>query len=97
MGRVLVLGADGFIGRHIAFELRALGWDVRTLARRTGRLQAMGFQVLRADLLRPETHAAAFWRPHVAGRDVVNAAGLLTGSARAFAAVQVLAEPDLWG
>ncbi|WP_345790967.1 NAD-dependent epimerase/dehydratase family protein [Gymnodinialimonas phycosphaerae] len=25
---VLVLGADGFIGRHIAFHLRAEGWDV---------------------------------------------------------------------
>ncbi len=91
MRRVLVLGADGFIGRHIAFALRARGWQVLASARRTGRLEAMGFEVLAADLTRPETHDPAFWAPYLEGRDLVNAAGLLTGSARAFEAVHVLA------
>jgi nucleoside-diphosphate-sugar epimerase len=51
--RVLVLGADRFIGRHIAFALRDAGWDVTAQARRTGRLAAMGFAVLPADLTDP--------------------------------------------
>ncbi|WP_395542788.1 SDR family oxidoreductase [Neotabrizicola sp. sgz301269] len=87
-GRVLVLGADGFIGRHIVFALRAAGWEVIAQARRTGRLQAMGFRTLRADLTDPACHDPAFWRPHLpSGAALVNAAGLLTGSESAFAAV----------
>ena len=46
---VLILGADGFIGRHIAFHLRDLGWDVTASARRVTRLARMGFATLRAD------------------------------------------------
>ncbi len=97
MRRVLVLGADGFIGRHIAFELRARGWEVLASARRTGRLEAMGFEVLGADLTRPETHDPAFWAPHLEGRDLVNAAGLLTGSEAAFEAVHVKAPRAAYG
>ncbi len=96
MKRVLVLGADGFIGRHIAFELRARGWEVLACARRVGRLKAMGFQVLQADLTQPETHAPEFWQAHLAGRALVNAAGLLTGSASAMQAVHVLAPRALY-
>ncbi len=91
MRRVLLLGADGFIGRQIAFYLRAAGWDVLASARRTSRLQAMGFATLKADLADPQTHAPRFWAPHLTGRDVVNAAGLLRGAARRLEAVQVLA------
>jgi len=48
----------------------------------------MGFATLRADLADPATHRPEFWAPHLAGgRAVVNAAGLLTGSDNAFAAV----------
>lgn len=87
-GKVLVLGADGFIGRHIAFALRAAGWDVTAQARRTGRLQAMGFHTLEADLANPACHEPAFWQPHLpSGAALVNAAGLLTGSETDFAAV----------
>lgn len=32
--RVLILGADGFIGRHIAFALRREGWEVLASAKR---------------------------------------------------------------
>jgi len=53
---------------------------------RTARLAAMGFATVQADLTDPATHDPAFWRPHLAG-DLIYAAGLLTGSAAAFAAV----------
>lgn len=90
--RVLVLGADGFIGRHICYALRAAGCEVLASARRTSALAGMGFAVLRADLADPVTQAPAFWRPHLAGGvHLVNAAGLLTGSEAAFKAVHVTA------
>jgi uncharacterized protein YbjT (DUF2867 family) len=88
--RVLILGADGFIGRHIAFQLRADGWDVLASARRTTRLARMGFDTLRADLASPATHDPAFWTA-AEGRMVVNAAGLLTASDARFEAVHVKA------
>ena len=89
--RVLVLGADGFIGRHVAFALREAGHEVIASARRVDRLEQMGFQTLRADLTRPETHDPGFWAPHLAGSALVNLAGLLTGSEAEFAAVHVQA------
>ena len=89
---VLILGADGFIGRHIAFALRAAGHEVTALARRPERLAAMGFATLRADLTDPACHSPAFWRPHLSGdTHLVNAAGLLTGSEASFAAVHEIA------
>jgi len=45
-GTVLILGADGFIGRHLAFGLRAAGWRVLASARRPSRLARMGFDTL---------------------------------------------------
>lgn len=88
MRQVLILGADGFIGRHLAFGLRANGWTVIAQARNPGRLAAMGFQILRADLTDPATHSSAFWSPHLPeGAALINAAGLLTGTDAAFRAV----------
>lgn len=90
--KVLVIGADGFIGRHIAFHLRARGHEVVAQARSTARLSAMGFAVLRADLTDPAVHDPAFWAPHLApGTALVVAAGLLTGTEAAFRAVHVTA------
>lgn len=85
--KVLVLGADGFIGRHIAFHLRDAGHEVLAQARRPGALAAMGFATLKADLTDPATHAPAFWRPHLEGAHLISAAGLLTGSEAQFRAV----------
>lgn len=88
MRQVLILGADGFIGRHLAFGLRAKGWSVTAQARNPDRLAAMGFQTLRADLTDPATHSPAFWAPHLpSGVALVNAAGLLTGTEPDFRAV----------
>ncbi|WP_284163536.1 SDR family oxidoreductase [Frigidibacter sp. SD6-1] len=90
--QVLLLGADGFIGRHIAFALRQAGHEVIASARRTDRLAAMGFKTVAADLSDPATHDPAFWRRHLQGGvHLVNAAGLLTGNARVFEAVHVRA------
>ena len=58
--KVLVLGADGFIGRHIAFYLRDQGVEVLAHARAPDRLARMGFATLRADLTDPATHDPAF-------------------------------------
>lgn len=85
---ILILGADGFIGRHIAFALRSAGWEVLASARHTARLERMGFATLSVDLSDPACHDPGFWRPRVEGvTHVVNAAGLLTGSAATMAAV----------
>lgn len=89
--KVVVLGADGFIGRHVALGLRAAGHEVVACARRTDRLAQMGFAVLRADLTDPATHDPAFWRPHLKGAALVNLAGLLTGPEADFKAVHVTA------
>ncbi len=85
--RVLLLGADGFIGRHIACHLRAEGHQVLAQARRTRALAAMGFQTLKADLTDPATHDPAFWRPHLDQSHLINAAGILTGTEATFRAV----------
>lgn len=89
---VLILGADGFIGRHMAFAARAAGWRVIAHARRTKALTAMGFETVQADLSTPETHAAAFWAPHLAhGAHLINCAGVLNASQTQFEAVHVQA------
>jgi len=94
---VLILGADGFIGRHIAFTLRSEGWEVLASARRPDRLERMGFRVLKADLGDPATHDPAFWAPHLDGiNHVINGAGLLTGSEAAFEAVHQNAPEALY-
>lgn len=91
----MILGADGFIGRHIAFHLRSEGWHVVASARRTDRLARMGFEVLRADLTDPATHEPAFWGA-AEGAYVVNAAGLLTASQSQFEAVHVKAPAAIY-
>ena len=95
-GRVLVLGADGFIGRHIAFRLRAEGWQVLAHARRPKRLIEMGFETLACDLAAPHASDPAFWKPHVHGLShMVNAAGVLNANPKIGQAVHVSAPAAL--
>lgn len=89
---VLILGADGFIGRHIAFAARRAGWQVTAHARNPAALKQMGFDTLRADLTDPATHDPAFWQPVLAGGvHVINAAGVLNGPDATLHAVHVAA------
>lgn len=91
-GTVLILGADGFIGRHLAFGLRNKGWTVIASARRPKRLAQMGFDTLKADLTAPRTASPEFWRPHLSGvTHLVNAAGVLDASDVICEAVHVTA------
>ena len=94
---ILILGADGFIGRHLAFGLRQAGWHVIASARHTGRLAQMGFATLRADLTDPTCRDPGFWGPHLADVDyVINAAGLLTGPEAQLHAVHSAAPEALY-
>jgi len=73
---IFLLGADGFIGRHIATHLRQHGHEVTASARRVSTLKQMGFATFQADLTKP-----ANWETALKGCDtIVNAAGLLNGS-----------------
>lgn len=78
--RILLLGAAGFIGRHILSNLLKAGHDVVGVARSTASLvsafpDARFIQIDLARALRLED-----WTSHLAGIEViVNAAGLLRG------------------
>jgi uncharacterized protein YbjT (DUF2867 family) len=95
--KVLILGADGFIGRHIAFALQREGWDVLASARRPSRLERMGFNTLRVDLNGSACHLVDFWRPYLKGVNFVfNAAGLLRANKAQFANAHIKAPAALY-
>ena len=62
MTRILILGASGYVGGHLAPRLAAEGHQVRAAARRLDALRARGWdgvECVRADALKPESlHAA---------------------------------------
>ncbi len=95
--RVILLGAGGFIGRHIALALQARSYEPLCVARATGALDAAGLQTLRADMEDPATHAPGFWKPYAAEAvAAVNAAGLLSAAPARLRAVHVLAPAALY-
>jgi nucleoside-diphosphate-sugar epimerase len=72
--RVLVLGASGFIGSHLAEALEAAGYDVVLGIR--SRRDAACRDCVEVDYTRD--HTVAVWMPRLAGIDVVvNAVGIL--------------------
>lgn len=80
--RILVLGATGFIGRHITAALLGAGHHVVAAVRRPAEAQRRfpGIDTVQCDLARDVT--AAVWLPRLQGIDaVVNVAGLLRGPA----------------
>lgn len=77
---ILLLGAGGFVGRHILSELLAGGHRVRAVARDVAGPRDMepGAEWVGVDLARATD--ADGWAPHLAGIDcVINAAGVLRG------------------
>ena len=62
--RVLVTGANGFLGRHVVDALLARGCRVRALVRPAARLEDLGWpaavEVVRADLRAASHLEAAF-------------------------------------
>ncbi len=67
--RILLLGAGGFIGRHILSELLASGHQVRAVARDVTRLREAepGAEWVAIDLARVTD--AEGWRAHLSGID----------------------------
>ncbi|HEX6996204.1 MAG TPA: SDR family oxidoreductase [Gammaproteobacteria bacterium] len=73
--RVLVLGANGFIGAAVTARLLARGDEVVGVARRFG-AEHSALRWVRIDIARARSEAD--WRPHLEGIDaVVNCAGVL--------------------
>ncbi|HEU4970003.1 SDR family oxidoreductase [Sphingomonas sp.] len=73
--RILLLGAGGFIGRHIEAELLRHGHGVSAVVRRSD-----GREVRHIAIDLATARDEAVWRPHLAGVDIViNAAGVLSG------------------
>lgn len=84
--RVLLLGADGFIGRHIALHLMDMGVELVCSARNVSALRPLGSKVFQADMTNPDVD----WGEAVKGCDaIVNAAGLLNGPDKAMQMVHV--------
>lgn len=78
--KILVLGAGGFIGRHIVAELLAAGHNVVGVARSTKALSAAFPQATFIALDLAKTVNPEDWSIHLSDADVVvNAAGLLRG------------------
>lgn len=58
MKRVLLAGATGYLGRHVAKELLARGYGVRAIARHPETLQQVGFggiEIFTAEVTQPES------------------------------------------
>jgi uncharacterized protein YbjT (DUF2867 family) len=82
--RVLLLGANGFIGRSVAALLLERGWLVRGVARDPAPLQRTlpRIETIQGDLARDRD--SAIWAARVAGCEaIVNCAGLLRGDLQA--------------
>ncbi len=78
--RVLVVGANGFIGSAIVAALIRAGMDVRGVVRDPAKLvqRFPGIEAAKADLRDKSAWESAYWNEALAGVDaVVNAAGVL--------------------
>ena len=92
--KVLITGASGCLGSHLAELFNEAGHDVRAFVRktsRTGPLEEMGLEIVRGDLKNPHSLARA-----VEGMEVVvHAASTMSGTPQEFAAATVQGTRDL--
>jgi uncharacterized protein YbjT (DUF2867 family) len=78
--RIMVLGAAGFIGRHIIAELLSAGHEVVAVVRSAGNLRVAFPHATFVSLDLAGAVHPRDWRAHLAGTEVIiNAAGLLRG------------------
>ena len=78
--RIMLLGANGFIGRHVLTDLLAHGHEVVAVARSISGLENAFPGALFIELDLAAAVNASDWTPHLQGIDlIVNAAGLLRG------------------
>lgn len=85
--RILLVGASGFVGRHLAGQLAADGHHVTAAGRDTKRLARLlpGLATCHCDLA---SDGAAEWLPRLSAVDaVVNCAGLIRDAGGRYAAV----------
>ena len=85
MRRIAVIGASGFVGRHIALALLAEGYSVRCLARDPSRVEDLakaGAEIVRGDMSDPgsmqqamESVQAAYISVHTLSSQHANTAG----------------------
>lgn len=98
--RILVIGANGFIGSAIVAAARTAGIDVRGAVRDPERLTSRfpGVEAFAVDLAAATAHAPAFWAPALEGVDaVIFAAGVLQPRGKDAAwAIQVRAPDALY-
>ncbi len=84
---VLIVGAGGFVGRHLAGRLHAAGVRITAAARNVSRTKRLlpNMRVIRCDLVQD---TEADWLPRLAGIDaVVNCAGLIRDIGSSYDAV----------
>lgn len=84
--RVLVLGASGFIGRHVMARLLTNGHDVIACGRRPALLARRfpGAETLSVDLTDAAAQQPSFWEGKLAGVDaIINASGVLRARSEA--------------
>ena len=98
--RLLVIGANGFIGSAIVAAARAAGIDIRGAVRDPDRLTSRfpGVEAFAVDLAAASAHVPAFWKPALNGIDaVIFAAGVLQPRGRDAAwAIQTRAPDALY-
>jgi uncharacterized protein YbjT (DUF2867 family) len=78
--RILLLGAGGFIGRHVLADMLEAGHEVTAVVRRVDRVADAFPQVRFVAMDLVHALSESDWTPHLSGIDaIVNAAGLLRG------------------
>ena len=89
MKKILILGATGFVGKHLCEQLARAGWRLSVATRRRGNAQGL-LTLPGLNLLEFDVHDEAALTRALAGHDaVVNLVAILHGSEATFARTHV--------